>query len=236
MKTPTVALAVAVLCIACTNESGTEFPIEPGTGGSAAGASQGSNTGLLRGRVCVLSDIRFQSRCATTDAAGLTVILGSQSTTTITDGSFTLTPPVGTGLSFTASGPGIVTTSQALNARMRINAIRQSAFDAMLLTTGIVPVVGTGSIISSVMGESGTPLSGVTGTSAPAGSFGPFFDGTDPMPWTTNSTGVSGIVWFPGLVAGPAELSFNTLSGGEAIVGGVQVVNGGITMVETPLP
>jgi hypothetical protein len=37
-------------------------------------------------------------------------------------------------------------------------------------------------------------------------------------------------------VAGPADLTFNTLKGGGAIVGGIQVIKCGITMAETPLP
>ena len=235
-------VAFALLCAACVgDDAGPAFPVEPGTNGSAAtagttgGATGDGGTALLRGRVCVVEDIRFQNSCASSGASGLAVSLGTQTAITNEDGSFAMPPPPGTGLSFTVTGPGLVTTSQALNARAQINAIRQSTFDEMVLATGITPGFETGSIIATVT-QGGVAAAGVSATSKPTAAFGPFFDGLDPMPWTTNATGTSGIVWFPGLVAGPAELSFNTLTGGSAIVGGVQVINGGVTMVETPLP
>lgn len=229
------SLAFALLCGACVGDPGTDFPVQPGAGSATTSGTDVTTSAVMRGRVCVVDDIRFQNVCARTGAAGMTVSLGDVTATTTDDGTFTMTPPLGTGLSFTVGGPGIVTTTQALNARAQINAIRQDTFDEMLLTNGITPVDGTGSVIASVS-RGGVGLSGVTATSNPASAFGPFFDGEDPEPWTTNATGVSGIVWFPGLVAGPADLSFNTLTGGSAIVGGIQVINGGITMVETPLP
>jgi hypothetical protein len=232
------SLALVLLCAACAGDD-SGFPVEPGTGGSAS--TKGSDevdtpTTALRGRVCVRESL-FMRTCLSVGADNLTVTLGGRTTTTTGDGTFVLPDaPVGTGLSFNVSGPGIVTTSQALNARAQINALRQQAFDSMLTVNGLSPVPGTGSVIASLTDINGVPVSGVSATSTPVSAAGPFFDGTEPMPWSTNSTGVSGIVWFPGLVAGPAELSFNTLTGGEAIVGGVQVINGGITMVETPLP
>lgn len=232
-------LAFVLMWAACADDPGTEFPIEPGTNGSGAiaGTDQPEDTtGMFRGRVCVVEDVRALNTCAITGAGGLTVSLGDSVAVTSEDGTFMMPTPIGTGLSFTVSGGDVVTTTQLLNARAQINALRQQAFDTMLLETGIVvPPANTGSIIAAVT-RGGLPLSGVTATSMPNPAFGPFFDGTAPEPWSRNSTGASGIVWFPGVVTGPADLSFNTLTGGEAIVGGVQVINGGITMVETPLP
>jgi hypothetical protein len=100
---------------------------------------------------------------------------------------------------------------------------------------GSFAITNTGSILATLT-RGGVPVSGVTATSLPTPAFGPFFDGTEPTPWSINATGVQGTVWFPGINAGPADLTFVTGTGGEAIVGGVQVVNGGITMVETTLP
>ena len=129
----------------------------------------------------------------------------------------------------------MVTTSQALSPQLRIPVLRQQAFNELLTQNGITTLSGTGSVFATLV-RGGTPVSGATATSTPSPAFGPFFDTTQPAPWSLNATGASGIVWFPGLVAGPADLSFNTLTGGSAIVGGVQVINGGITMVETVLP
>ncbi len=237
MKRVAFVLACAG-CAACADDPGTEFPIEPSAGSAATtGMDQPIDpTGMFRGRVCVVEDVRALNTCAIEGAGGLTVQLGDSVAVTSEDGSFAMPTPVGTGLSFTVSGGNVVTTTQLLNARAQINALRQDTFEEMLLQTGITtPVANTGDIIAAVT-RGGVPLSGVSGAVTPASEFGPFFDGTAPEPWTRNSTGVSGIIWFPGVVTGPADLSFNTLTGGEAIVGGVQVINGGITMVETPLP
>jgi hypothetical protein len=235
------SLACVLFLAACTSGGDTDFPITPGTGsggssglGAVDAGAIGDGNVLVRGRVCVIDNV-VVADCAATNAQNLLVTLGDQTAITAADGSFAINAPTTSGLSFTVSGPGVVTTQQALNARAQINALRQTAFDQMLVVNDVVPVTGAGSIIATVT-RGGVPVSGVTAASTPAAAFGPFFAGTGPDPWTLNSTGVSGIVWFPGIMAGPADLSFNTLTGGEAIVGGVQVVNGGITMVETPLP
>jgi len=227
-------LALVVVLAACADEVGFEFPIEPSTSPGTAGTTPGSATILLRGRVCVIDSI-VAVTCASTGVANLMVNLGDQTTITTNDGTFAITPPLGTGLSFTISGPNVVTTSQALTARAQINVLRQAAFDQMLTINDITTTVNTGSIIAAVT-RAGVPVSGVTATSIPLSAFGPFFDGVEPDPWTTNATGASGIVWFPGINAGPADVTFVNGTGGEAIVGGVQVINGGVTMVETILP
>jgi hypothetical protein len=229
-------LASVLLCAACPSDPGPEFPVEPGTNGSAAttGNDEVDNGPMLRGRVCIVADV-FSNQCANNGAGGLTVSLGDQTATTNDNGSFAMTPTAGTGLSFLISGADVVTTSQALNAAMRIPVLRQSVFSRMMAENGITTTAGTGSIFASLI-RGGQPVEGVGAQSTPSPAFGPFFDGTTPTPWTLDATGQRGIVWFPGIVAGPADLSFNTGTGGEAIVGGVQVINGGITMVETILP
>lgn len=226
-----------VLCAACATDAETELPVEPGTNGSAAtgGEDEAGNTGaMLRGRVCVVSDI-FANQCANSGAGGISVSLGDQTTTTADNGMFAMTPPAGTGLSFLISGADVVTTSQALNATMRIPVLQQAVFSRMMAENGITTTAGTGTIFASLV-RGGQPVQGVGAQSTPSPAFGPFYDGTMPTPWTLDATGQRGIVWFPGVTAGPADLSFNTGTGGEAIVGGVQVINGGITMVETVLP
>jgi hypothetical protein len=229
-------LACVLLFAACASEPGTELPVEPGTNGSAAtmGNDEVDNTSMLRGRVCVVNDV-FSNQCAKTGAGGLSVSLGGETALTNDDGTFALTPSAGTGLSFLISGADVVTTSQALNPTMRIPVLRQSVFSRMMAENGITTTAGTGSIFASLI-RGGQPVEGIGAQSTPSPAFGPFYDGTMPTPWTLNATGQRGIVWFPGMTAGPADLSFNTGTGGEAIVGGVQVINGGITMVETILP
>lgn len=229
-------LAYVLLLAACASDSDS-FPVQPGTAGSAATSGNvGPDAGgaVLRGRICVVDDIIARD-CAITGAGDLTVSLGDQSVITADDGTFVMNAGPGTGLSFTVSGPNVITTSQALSPQLRIPVFRQQAFANLLAQNGITTLAGTGSIFATLV-RGGLPVSGATATSTPSPAFGPFFDSTQPAPWSLNATGASGIVWFPGVVAGPADLSFNTLTGGSAIVGGVQVINGGITMVETVLP
>lgn len=232
------SVAILLVCAACTDQAGLEFPIGPGGGpGTSVGSSgAGGDAGtMLRGRVCVINSLTTTLTCANTGADNLIVTLGDQQTTTNADGTFAINPVSGTGLSFQVSGPNVVTTSQQLTARQVINVLRQNAFDQMLDINQVVQPANAGSIIATVT-QGGVGVSGVTAGSTPSPAAGPFFAGSEPMPWSSNATGASGIVWFPGINAGPADLSFFTGTGGSAIVGGVQVINGGITMVETPLP
>jgi hypothetical protein len=78
----------------------------------------------------------------------------------------------------------------------------------------------------------------VTATSTPSPAFGPFFDGTTPTAFTLNGTGAEGVAFFAGFNSGtPVNLTFNDLATStETTVGGVQVINGGITFVEGILP
>jgi hypothetical protein len=227
-----------VACAACGDIPGTDNQVVPAPTGSGAGSSGVTTVDagvLLFGRVCVRESL-FLATCQT-NLSNVQVAVGTSTVTTAADGTFVVTTPVvGTSPVFTVSGPTLVTTSQALNARAQINVLKQAAFNEMLTLNQVVQPVNTGSVIATVTNPAGIPVSGVTAVSTPMGVLGPFFDGSQPQPWVTNATGAAGIVWFPGIMVGPAELSFNTLTGGEAIVGGVQVINGGITMVETPLP
>ena len=233
------ALAFVILCAACNDIDGPEFPIQP-TVGSAGTSGIGfvdANVVVLVGRVCVIDNV-ISVNCANTGVENVVVSAANQTVVAAADGTFAFTEPFTTtsDLVFTVSGPAVVTTAQTLNARMQINVLRQTAFNNMLAFANIETVpINTGSVIATVT-NAGVPVIGATATSVPVAAFGPFFDGIGPEPWTTNATGAAGIVWFPFINAGPADLSFNTLTGGEAIVGGVQVINGGITMVETPLP
>lgn len=238
------SLACVLLCAACGADDEAAFPVEPTTSGAAiASGSSGSNGGggtdgtatLLRGRACVLDDI-FSTACANTGAGGLTVTLGDQTTTTADNGTFTISGGFGINQSFLISGADVVTTSQALTPSLHIPVLRQAAFDRILAENGIVTSPGSGSIFATVV-RGGVPVLGVTVQSTPSPAFGPFYNGTQPPPWTLNATGARGIVFVPGLPAtGPADLSFRSGTGGEAIVAGIPVINGGITMVETVLP
>ena len=245
-----VALAVAATSAACTNAGEDNLPVNPGGGPfgpvtgkvvvGGGGSGSGSGTALVRGRVCVIqNDAAALGDCATSGAGGLTVALGGATTTTADDGTFAMPAPQGTNLTFDVTGAGIVPSTRAFSPGNVIPAMNQQLFDQVLAANGIVLTPGSGSIFASVVDRGGQPLRGVTVTSTPSPAFGPYYDGTQPTPWTLDATGARGVIFLPGLdtTLGPTSLTFDHLgTSTETTVGGVQVVDGGITFVDTVLP
>ncbi len=236
-----IVLAIALGC-GCTS-SRDDLPIvswgndQPPVTGPVAVGGGGTSAGTISGRVCLVTDPRELGGCQATGAGGLTVALGGARTTTAPDGSFSVPTPTGTNLAFTVSGPGVMTSSQPFSPNNTIPVVTQQLWDQVLGANGITLTAGTGSILASVVDRGGNPVTGATATSTPSPAFGPFFDGTTPTAWTLDGTGARGVVLFPGVTAGTAVLTFGDSStGGETTVGGVQVVDGGITFVDSVLP
>ena len=233
-------LALLVL-VGCT-DTGPDYPII--TQGGAPPGGQGTTPTFIIGRVCVLTDPRNFASCITVGAGSLTVTVGNQVTTTAQDGSFTINVPTtgtGPGSAFTptitVTGVGIIPSSQTVSPNALVPVLREDLFSRILAANGITLTPGSGSIMAAVV-RGGVPVGGVTATSTPSPAFGPFFDGTTPTAWTLDATGAQGIVFFPGFnVGGPVNLTFTDLATStETTVGGVQVINGGLTFVEGNLP
>ncbi|MBV8757821.1 MAG: hypothetical protein JO257_11110 [Deltaproteobacteria bacterium] len=222
--------------LAACASSGSDYPVT--TQGGAAGTSGGASTPTLAGRVCLVNDPRNLGTCATTGAGGLTVSIGNGTATTTDNGSFVMnTPSSGNTSRISVSGNGIIASNQALTANAQIPVIQQGLFDQMMAQNGITTTAGSGSIIATVV-RGGEPVSGVTATATPSPAFGPFYDGTTPTAWTLDPTGQTGVVWFPGAATNaPVNVTFtDPATQGETTVGGVQVVDGGVTFVEGVLP
>ena len=80
-------------------------------------------------------------------------------------------------------------------------------------------------------------VAGVAVTSNPTPQFGPFFDAGSPVTWGIGRTGALGMVWVPAVTVGSVDLSFQTQLGGiETTINGIQVHNGGITVLQATLP
>jgi hypothetical protein len=204
-----------------------EFPTNPG------GAR-------VLGRVCVASDLRAMA-CSTGGAGGFTVAAGTVSTQTAADGTFELTAPTTTDATFTVTSAGpaggirLVPTSSAFSTNVIVPAIDADVFARMLSSNGILLDDGTGTVIARVT-RNGVPVSGVTASSSVTSPFGPFFDGTSADVFGLDGTGAFGTVIFPGLTAGTTDLTFDHVLGGlETTVNGVQVRNGGITVIDADL-
>jgi hypothetical protein len=228
-----------LLITGCTSADDPGYPIETPGGPGNGGGGTSSSASRVTGRVCVLADPTLMSACAITGASGLSVSMGTAATTTNADGSFTLesTDPVSPTTNLAITGTGIVPSQTTVNATNIVPVMNQQLFDNMVLATGISPEPQTGTIIASVVNGQGVPAMGVTATSLPTGTVGPFFDGTGATPFTLDETGARGVVMFPNVATGaPTSLTFNSGQDQESTVDGVQVVDGGITFVDAALP
>lgn len=234
MKSLVLALLALAAC-GVNSDPDNDFPVVPQGGGTAGG---GTSSRTITGRVCLVTDPRFLAACATTGAAGLTVSIGNSTATTIANGTFVMPQPTA-GITSTVSvtGSGIVPSTTPLTASAQIPVINQALFDMMVLQTGITTTNGSGSILATVS-RRGEPVPNITAVATPAPAFGPFFDGTTPTGFTVNPTGTQGVVFFSGApVTAPVNVTFtDPESQTETTVGGVQVIDGGITFVEANLP
>ncbi len=237
------AILLLLITGACAQDpADPAYPLStPGATGASGGGGGGGNA-RVSGRVCVLADPQIMSACAINGAQGLSVALGSATATTSADGTFTIdrdpTLPATTPISVT--GNTIVQSNATLatgNGPTVIPAMTTQLYDNMTLATGITPAENTGAIVANVATGEGLPATGITATSTPTGTAGPFFDATGESPWSLNATGARGIVYFPNVTTtGPSSLTFtDPTTAGETTVDGIQVVNGGITYVDASL-
>lgn len=198
------------------------------------------------GRVCRSDDLRELSTCTQAGTGGLAVTLSTtqsvETTTTAADGSFTLPVPTGTNPIIEVSGPGVVPTATPLPTSATvlgpgtIQVVDADLYARMLTSNGVSRVEGTGAILTTVTRD-GVPATGITVATAPGTDFGPFYDASSPVTWGLGGTATRGVIWVPGLTAGMVDLAFESVLGGlETTVAGVQVRNGGVTILDTVLP
>lgn len=232
-------LSLGAGCVTDTSEDG---PIITQGGLPTANTPQVPTT--IEARLCRAEDLRDLSVCSTTvDSGGLTVTLGDNAAVTEPDGSFRIDVPIGLtnqlDPTFSVTGPGVVPTTFPITLPFTnagaVPIVDADLYARMLSSNGVALEPGTGSILATVRDDVG-PLSGVTVTSTPTSSFGPFFDldGATSTSWGLDGTGMRGAVWIPGLTAGMVDLSYSHIAGGLSTnVGGVSVRNGGVTIIDT---
>jgi hypothetical protein len=236
-------LVVAILGAglgACEGE-GTHFPIMPGNGGEgssmdgADAAIEGdASSSELTGRVCLLSDARDPSACAASGADGYTVTLGAQSTTTGTDGSFTLTRPAGTNLVWFVSGTGIEPSAMRLASGTTIPVIASLLYGDMIAGMSAIVTAETGAIISRLQ-RGGDPLTNTTVVVSPQPDSETYYDGAGVADWDFDATGAFGVVWVSAVDPGTASLALDT-GAIQSTVGGIPVYAGTITFELAEIP
>jgi len=230
--------AILLLLIAgCTTADDPSYTVETPSGTGAGGSTGGSTSTRIAGRVCVLADPTLMSACAITGAGGLTVTAAGASTTTSQNGTFSLAADsVSPTTNLAVTGTGIVPSQVSVANASIVPVMNQQLFASMVLATRITTEPQTGMIIASVVNGQGVPAAGVTATSLPVGTVGPFFDGTGATPFTLDATGARGVVMFPNVpTTGATRLSFTNSAETETTVDGIQVVDGGITFVDATL-
>lgn len=236
---------------ACSGDDGGMFPVggngndggftlpdgRTGGGGTDAATDAGADAtplatdaALFDGRVCLLTDVRDFETCATTGAGGLTVRLGTATTTTAADGRFTIAAQTGAGLVWRITGANIVSSYEPL-ADYFIPTMLKTDFDAMRAASAdpdVTLVPGEGSMMVFVS-RNGAGVSGITATSS-AAFYKPFYDGSTEYAFTQTSTMSAGIIWVPGMDVGNGSISvFEGASTTPSGTASGPIFDGGVT-------
>lgn len=200
--------------------------------GAVDDAGNGSS-GLLRGRVCLVTDLRDVTACASTGAGGLTVALGTKSATTAANGAFAIEAPVATSLLWTVSGDFVQTSIAPFSATPSIPVIATTDYRALEDEYGVLDVTGQGTVVAHLLTAT-APKAAVamaTAATSPTGASIPFYDGKTARLWTQFSTGTYGAVWIPGLPAGTVALTVLPAGGVAQTVNAVPVIDHAITFI-----
>ena len=237
-------LLLVVALVGCKSNTTDDLPIQPGGGTVGGGGGHpdapadiatGDGSGLT-GKVCLLTDPRNLVGCATAGAGGFTVTLGTASTTTADNGTFSLPAPSGTGLVWHVTGSGIMpsvrpfTTGDSL-----IPAMTVTMFDNVETDTGNLQLNNAGSIFVRVA-SGGAALSGATVASTPPAQYNTWYDGTTVSGWQSASTGAYGTALVGDVVVGTVTVSVTPAGGSATMIANVPVEDISLTFLSVTVP
>jgi len=248
-------LAVLVLLAACHQAGGDDYPLAPsgnggppiaiggggtgGGGGDAGTDAVDSDGGVpVAGRVCLLADLRTLTACLPTGAKGLTVTLGTRTTTTLSDdGAFSFVAQLGDGFFWHVKGATdqrIVTSVIPLGTDYTLPAITTAAYTGMLGSNGVTIIDQQGSAVVRVV-RGTAPVTGAVAT-APAANPPVLYDTANNTIWGQTSTGDLGVVWIPviplaAVAPTTATITITPPQPAVAVKAIVPVENGSITFV-----
>ncbi len=229
-------LLLVVGLVACGN-TGDDFPVTPGgngPGGNHPGVDAAIDTGdsgaNLAGHVCLVSDPRV-STCATTGAGGLLVTLGLNTATTADDGSFQIQGTQATNAVWTVTGETIVQTVEPFTGQLIIPAVLANSFTQLQNANGVLFMTGAGDVIVRVV-QNGTPVAGATAIASNQDAYQTRYDPPSGDVWTVDATGILGIAWLPGVLAGTQTVTVQPpLSAAQIMISNVPIVEGALTFV-----
>ncbi len=237
--------------------SGDDYPIGPGgrtPGNSGRGTDAGVSDGAvgdggvpqIRGRVCVLKDLRKAgdvTACATKGAKDLNVTFGSAQTfTSAEDGSFSIDARMESNLVWRADSGNqevIIPSVFPSGNGATIPAMDFDAYTSLLSTNSVVLADQQGSVALQVRtGAVRTTNVTATSTDVLGNPLGDqlFYDTTSVLDWSSamTGTGAAGIVWLPGVPLNrPPTVKISLFLNGAATNQSVDapVENGAITFV-----
>jgi hypothetical protein len=242
-------LALAALAAGCpSGGEGDDYPIGGGGGGGGVGGPRidgGTGDGgtdgqpTIRGRVCVLSDLRrlinaAPGDCATIGASGLRVSLGGATPVlTAADGSFAIPAQEGTNLAWRVTGTNLITSSVPVSASALLPVVRDVPYGELLSRNSVILLAGEGSIVARIL-RGGNPATGATAQVVGGESQQTLYDGTDPLVWPALATGTLGVAWLPDNNAGARTLQIS--QGTTLLSVPVTIVDQAITFVTIALP
>lgn len=234
-----------LLALAACEGDGAKYPIVGGGGGGGGGgmhpgvdASVDGNDGgneHLAGRVCLITDARQPTTCATTGADMLTVTLDGRTTTTAADGTFTIDAPTGTNIQWLVTGTDLVTSIMGFSAVHTIPAMKDVDYLDLANSNGVIGLPGNGDVFLHVT-HGATNVQAVAATSAPAAEYATLYDGGAPTTWTQLGTGPFGMVWFAGLPQGAVTVTLTPQGGTATPVSTIPVGDQTLTWVSVELP
>ena len=237
-----------VLVVVGCHPGGDDYPVAPGAAGVGGGLptfadagfdGSGANGGpQLIGQVCLITDPRDQTSCASTGAGGLTVTLGTSVATTADNGTFTIARPSGSNITWDVSEPAlnsIIESITPFTAQAVIPAMPTVVYGQLEGDNGVVPQAGQGAVMLRVT-QFGVPVAGATATAVPGGVYGTFYDGPTPSAWTANGTGSFGTAWIPALLAGSVDVTVMPQGGTPVVLSLVPIKEAAITFLTEELP
>ena len=236
--------ALLLVALAACQSSDTDgYPVEPsGPGPNGMGmqldaapidAPEPDAPASLMGRVCVVADLRGLA-CAGSGAEGIVVTLGTQTATTLANGSFTIPTPAGSNLVWRASGQGFVTSLMAYGPSNTIPIVRDQDYIDLQNANSVTLIPGEGSIVARVV-KNQVPVAGVVASVSPLAQFATKYDGPTLAAWTELATSAAGTVWIPGAVLG-ANVVTATPPAGAPAMETVLVEDQAITYATIDLP
>lgn len=238
-----LAALVVVSHLAACEKAPEPYPVSPGGGGGTGtgtlpdGAIDYSDaSSMISGRVCLLLAAPHSlTGCAATSAGGITVTLGTETTTTDDDGSFTLMRPASTDdLSWVVSAVDLKTSVIKFGTTTTLPSIAELTYGQMVGALQATVSAGQGALMTRVT-RLGAAVPGATVITAPQADSLVYYDGLNELDWQTQQTGEYGVAWIPSVPAEPAQLTI-TSEQMATVITGHQVVADAITFVLAEIP